>query len=200
VLVVFEGPDGCGKSTLMHKVAQSLTDKGYKVIETREPGGCPETLALREMLCNQETRLPANEETDFYAQDCKIHTEKFIQPYMNQGYIVLCDRYYLYSNWVYQTPLNSTVQEHRAKLIADGIHKPDLTILLTTLPQVCRERVFAPNREKPTAYDIASKDEYNLRYAHYMQFLEFEEVMTTQWNKPLEEQVNDVVLRITNMV
>lgn len=92
--ITFEGIEGSGKTTQIAMIAEFLRHQGQDVVTTREPGGCPIADAIREILLN-----PANDalnnraELLLYAAARAQHVAEVIQPALNQGKIVLCDRY-----------------------------------------------------------------------------------------------------------
>lgn len=92
--ITFEGIEGSGKTTQIAKVAEFLRRQGHDVVTTREPGGCPIADAIREILLN-----PANDALEnraellLYAAARAQHVAEVIQPALQQGQIVLCDRY-----------------------------------------------------------------------------------------------------------
>lgn len=95
VFVAFEGGDGCGKTTQIKLLKTWLEDKCYKVLVTREPGGgIPE---LRQKLFDLKTDSDdpaeiAKLETALFIEDRTFHFRKTINPAIERGEIVLCDR------------------------------------------------------------------------------------------------------------
>lgn len=104
-LIVFEGADNLGKTTQIEALYNFLKDKKLKVIQTREPGGTPIGSKIREILLNSTEKLPAKTQLLLFQADRSYHVEKIIKPYLEQGYTILCDRFYL-STLVYQHKLN----------------------------------------------------------------------------------------------
>lgn len=100
--ITFEGPDGCGKTTIVEMIYKKLEDLGYKVIKTREPGGTDISEKIRDVILdvNNDEMSPRCEAL-LYAASRAQHTEEKIIPYLNKGYIVLCERYIL-SSYAYQ--------------------------------------------------------------------------------------------------
>jgi dTMP kinase len=95
-LIVFEGVEGSGKTTQIQRIQewlQSLVDA--PVIATREPGGTILGQELRRLLLEYEGEEPIQNRTELlmYAADRAQHVEGFIKPLLDQGSIVLCDRY-----------------------------------------------------------------------------------------------------------
>lgn len=52
LFITIEGGEGCGKTTLSHRLALELEKKGYNVLKTREPGGAPLAEEIRNLLLN----------------------------------------------------------------------------------------------------------------------------------------------------
>lgn len=92
--VTFEGPEGCGKTTQMHLLADYLRELGYDVLTTREPGGTPIGDRVRAILLDpvHAEMLPPTEFLLFSAARAQ-HAGQVIRPYLAQGGVVLCDRY-----------------------------------------------------------------------------------------------------------
>ncbi|MBW4623034.1 MAG: dTMP kinase [Cyanosarcina radialis HA8281-LM2] len=94
-LIVFEGVEGCGKTTQIERSRLWLQDRGKApVVVTREPGGTELGVALRHLLlAEQQHPIFPRAELLLYAADRAQHIEETIEPHLSQGAIVLCDRY-----------------------------------------------------------------------------------------------------------
>jgi len=93
-LIVFEGPEGSGKSTLIRRVCRVLKKKGYRVLQLREPGGVKISEAIRNILLNKaNTKMSANAELLLYlAARAQLVNEK-MEPALRKGIVVVCDRF-----------------------------------------------------------------------------------------------------------
>ena len=94
LFLTFEGPDGSGKSTQARLLAERLRAQGREVIETAEPGGTPIGREIRRILLdpsNQELR-PTTELLLMFAARAQ-NVEQWILPALNEGKIVVCDRF-----------------------------------------------------------------------------------------------------------
>jgi dTMP kinase len=130
--ITFEGLDGTGKSTQLRKLAIALRAAGFKVVETREPGGTPTGEKIRRVLLDSSTDglSPLAEMALMFASRAQ-HIAVVIQPALEQGSIVLCDRF-TDSTEAYQGSGRrlgsaSVLELHR---VLCGDLQPDLTILL----------------------------------------------------------------------
>jgi len=94
-LIVFEGVEGCGKTSQMQLCQEWLQSLGVSVIVTREPGGTELGLHLRRLLLEKAENQPIYELTELllYAADRAQHVEQELKPNLKKGKYVLCDRY-----------------------------------------------------------------------------------------------------------
>ena len=134
--ITFEGPEGSGKSTQIKKLQEFFEKKGFEIILTREPGGTKLGDAIREVLISKASgKLEA--ETEMFlmlAQRCE-HLRKVINPALNAGKVVLCDRYFD-SSVAYQGYGRGLGAEKVRKAHEEflGDFLPSLTILLQIAP------------------------------------------------------------------
>lgn len=94
LFITFEGLDGCGKSSQMELLASGLGALGYVVLMTREPGGTPLGEAVRHILLDPlQQGMSARAEALLYAAARAHLVEQVVKPALDDGQIVLCDRY-----------------------------------------------------------------------------------------------------------
>ncbi|MBE9049833.1 dTMP kinase [Nostocales cyanobacterium LEGE 11386] len=132
-LIVFEGVEGCGKTSQMQLCCQWLQSLGISVVVTREPGGTELGLHLRHLLLEKVENKPIAEVTELllYAADRSQHVEQELKPNLAQGKYILCDRY-TDSTTAYQgygRGLNMSLI-NQLNYIATGGLESDLTIWL----------------------------------------------------------------------
>ncbi len=94
--ITFEGNDGCGKSTHIRLLEEYLKSKGYEILVTREPGATEAGKIIRDLLLNKNYKdiMTPEAELFLYEADRAIHTNSVILPALNEGKVVLSDRYY----------------------------------------------------------------------------------------------------------
>lgn len=94
LFITFEGIEGCGKSTQVRLLAETLKEKGIPCIVTREPGGTPIGSRIRDILLNPDHSGMAPEaELLLYAADRAQHVREVIKPSLDKERIVICDRF-----------------------------------------------------------------------------------------------------------
>jgi dTMP kinase len=130
--IVFEGIEGCGKTTQISLLGEYLKKKGLPVIVTREPGGTPIGDEIRKILlsANNAAIAPVTELLLYTASKVQ-HLQQVIIPALQEGSIVLCDRFFdatiAYQGYGEGVDLTLVHQVHNS-FLADST--PDLTILL----------------------------------------------------------------------
>jgi dTMP kinase len=136
-LVVVEGIDGAGKSSLIRHLAGFCERRGRKAVCSREPTAGPWGRKIRATATSG--RLPLEEELALFIEDRREHVAQTIAPALARGEIVLLDRYY-FSNAAYQgargADPNAVVARNREFAPA-----PDLVLLLDLDPGTGRGRI-----------------------------------------------------------
>lgn len=132
MFITLEGPEGSGKSSQIHDLADFLTNQGYDVICTREPGGTAIGDQIRHVLMNFDNQelQPRTEILLFLASRAQL-VEELIKPALSAGKVILCDRYgdstLAYQGYGHR--LNLITLRDMLAFATDGL-KPDLTLLL----------------------------------------------------------------------
>ncbi|MBW4474554.1 MAG: dTMP kinase [Stenomitos rutilans HA7619-LM2] len=105
-LIVFEGVEGCGKTTQLKRSQQWFIDSGWQsllqakgyvsqLITTREPGGTDLGVKVRQLLLEQSIAeaMQSRAELLLYAADRAQHVDGYLTPQLHQSTLILCDRY-----------------------------------------------------------------------------------------------------------
>ena len=133
IFITFEGIEGSGKSTQLSMLNKWLTNHDYDVVATREPGGTKIGEKIRELLrsgSKDDVFSPRTELMLFEASRAQ-HMEEIVLPALNNGKIVLCDRFFD-STTVYQGVARAIDTDivHILNDFSSFEKKPDLTIIL----------------------------------------------------------------------
>ena len=94
LFLTIEGCDGSGKTTACTSVIERLTQEGYDVMYSREPGGSDIAEQIRKVILDvKNTAMDVRTEALLYAASRRQHLIEKIIPAINQGKIVICDRF-----------------------------------------------------------------------------------------------------------
>jgi dTMP kinase len=143
--ISFEGGEGSGKSTQIKKLAERLEAAKLRAIITREPGGSPGAEVIRHLLLSGMGKLLGPDaETLLFAAARDDHVHTVIQPALNQGTWVLCDRF-SDSTRVYQGRVGNVAPGilNAMERVTIGDLKPDLTIILDVPVEIGLKRAAA---------------------------------------------------------
>ena len=143
--ITFEGGEGSGKSTQIKKLSERLTGAKLRNIVTREPGGSPGAEIMRHLvLSGMGKLLGPDAETLLFAAARDDHVRTVIQPALNQGIWVLCDRF-SDSTRAYQGRVGNVEPGilNAMQRVTIGDLKPDLTIILDVPAEVGLKRAAA---------------------------------------------------------
>lgn len=147
--ITFEGGDGAGKSTQISLLRDSLAEAGYDVILTREPGGTQISEKIRNLILDPANGEMADmTETLLYAAARAQLVSQLIKPALEEGKIVICDRF-VDSSMAYQAygrGLGDAVGVINTYAV-DGC-MPDLTILLRLDPEKGSGRIAGREHDR----------------------------------------------------
>ncbi|VDN47720.1 thymidylate kinase [Petrocella atlantisensis] len=138
IFITIEGGDGSGKSTQIDLLMSYFDEHGFKVLLTREPGGTPISEKIRAVILDSNNMEMDNmTEVLLYAAARAQHVAEFIKPSIEQGKVVICDRF-VDSSVVYQgyaRGVGIDAVENINSYATLGLI-PDLTILLDLPPDL----------------------------------------------------------------
>ncbi|OHD57629.1 MAG: dTMP kinase [Spirochaetes bacterium GWF1_51_8] len=167
IFITFEGIEACGKSTQANILYNLLESRRIKTILTKEPGGTELGDKIRNIVLHEKV-FPVAELLLFLA-DRNQHINETIRPYMNEGYVVICDRFY-HSTYAYQATGRKIgldiVRRFNEMIIEDC--RPDLTFLIDLPPEVGFERKRTAN----LALDRIEKQDYSFHNSVREAYLE----------------------------
>jgi len=92
--ITLEGPDGSGKTTIANALVKKLEELGFSVVHTREPGGIDIAEQIRNVILDpKNTAMDPKTEALLYAASRRQHLIEKVIPAINEGKIVICERF-----------------------------------------------------------------------------------------------------------
>ena len=155
LFITFEGADGSGKSTQLRFFAEYLEKQGVDVVRTREPGGCPVAEKIRDIVLGVGNEMDAVTEAMLYAAARAAHVRAVIQPALDAGRVVLCDRF-IHSSLAYQGYGRELGVDFVSKINDPAVAgcMPDATVFINIPP----ERAFLRMNENKVHDRLESED------------------------------------------
>lgn len=199
LFITLEGLDGAGKTTQLHKAAQLLRQKGYDVVESREPGGTELAEKVRALVLDATLPLNNTTQTLLYLAARSEHVDKLLRPALESGKIVLCDRFsdstLAYQGLAAGKSLEELKPLRQLNAFATEGLAPDITIVLYGDPQILVKRRDA--RGVTDRYEEQGLElQYKLRDA-FSKLAEAEpERMRIINAEGSEEQVNNAIMAV----
>lgn len=171
--IVFEGGEGSGKSTMIEKTYEWLINNNINCIKTREPGGIKISEKIREVILdNDNIEMDSRTEALLYAAARRQHLVEKVIPALNDGVVVLCDRF-IDSSLAYQGHARGIGIDEIMKInefAIDG-YMPDLSIFFDIEPKLGLERILMDNNREVNRLDKEKmefhtlvREGYNLVY------------------------------------
>ena len=199
LFVTFEGVDGCGKTTQLQLLAQHLNKIGKEVLVTREPGAKGLGNKLREILLNYEGDVSDRCETFLFLADRAQHIDMIVNPAVNAGKIVLCDRH-IDSSAAYQG-YGRGLDIRRIdmlNMIATNGKRPDLTFVFDIDAETSMKRVGA----EKDRMECAGMDFFNRVRRGYLELAKKEpkRIKVIDASKPVEYVHNDVIKSLKDIL
>lgn len=173
LFVTFEGGEGAGKTTVIHRVAKELQKEGSDVLVTREPGGIPIAEQIRHIILDPDhTEMEMRTEALLYAAARRQHLIEKIIPALRAGKIVLCDRF-IDSSLAYQGYARGIGIEEVLSMNEFAIDRwmPELTLYLDVTPAIGLQRIYANKEREVNRLDLERKQFHDDVYAGYQQVM-----------------------------
>lgn len=142
LFITFEGTDGSGKTTQIKLAEAYIKEKGREVVLSREPGGTRVSELIRDLVLDPEnTEITPLTEMIMYASSRAQHVAQVIRPAIEQGKVVICDRF-IDSSYAYQgcgrgVDLKAIADVNR---VAINGTVPDITFFLDVDPETAIAR------------------------------------------------------------
>lgn len=191
--IVFEGIDGCGKSTQLAMAAKALRARGLDVVETREPTDGPFGRRIRAMASSDE-RVPPETELEWFFEDRREHMRDVVEPAIEAGRVVLSDRSYV-STVAYQGARGLDPDSILAASEAE-FRRPDLILVFVLSPDEGMTRIEARGGGFEAAFEEVG---FQHRVAAVFESLEIETLERIDAARPPDE-IGEDVLRVIDRV
>lgn len=200
LFIVLEGPDGSGKSTMAEKIGEYYKKAGREIIFTREPGGTKISEQIRSIILdNNNSEMAYTTEALLYAASRAQHVAEFIKPNLEEGKVVISERY-VYSSIVYQgIGRNLGIQKVREinDFAIDGL-KPDLVLFFDIDPEKALNRKLSQGESDRLENE---KLEFHKNvYEGYKNIMEYyDEIISIDADKNADELFHDIKNIINNL-
>ena len=145
LFIALEGGDAAGTTTHSHLLKGFLESKGFKVYLTQEPSSNKIGILVREFLKDKD--IPPTTDALLFAADRDLHYRNEIKKKLDEGYIVISDRY-IESSIVYQSVQSDNITVDWVKKINKFVGLPDITIILDIEPDIALARKETEELEK----------------------------------------------------
>ena len=187
--LVLDGIDGCGSSTHSKLLKGYLESNGFKVHLTQEPSDSEIGKLLRKFL--KDPNIPPTTDALMFAADRDIHYHTEIKKYLDEGMIVISDRY-IESSIIYQSVSSDDISVEWVKLINKFADKPDLTIILDVDPKISLSR--KPDQELEKFENTAFLDKVRNLYLSRAKEEGYEVVNSDDIIEIVQETIQKIVL------
>ncbi len=184
VFICVEGLDGCGKTTQTKLLVERLKKKGYDAIYTAEPSRGKIGSFIKKYCLHGETRVSSIVEALLFAADRFEHVEKEVISALNEGKLVVSDRY-VYSSLAYQGAAGLDLEW--IEKINEHAIRPDLAIFIDVEPETVIQRL---KPRKSVMENLGTQ--WKVREV-YMKFVEKGELAKIDGNKSKQEVADDIL-------
>ena len=171
MFITLEGVEGSGKTTVAKEIIKILKNRGHGVLYTREPGGNKIAEEIREVILDtSNTNMDSRTEALLYAAARRQHLVDVIEPALQEGKVVICDRF-IDSSIAYQGYARGIGAELVEYIndFAIGGKRPDLTIFIDVKPEVGLARINKDKNREINRLDLEEIDFHQSVYNGYQE-------------------------------
>lgn len=191
LFITFEGCEGSGKSTIAKMLKEELENTNIPCLFTREPGGTPISEKIRNIILDPSTpEMTSRTEALLYAASRSQHTAEKIIPALEEGKIVICDRY-LESSLAYQGAARELGVGNIFDInIFGGAIEPDYILFFDISPQESLKRIKNRN------FDRLEKEELEFHekvYNYFKSQKNRNNFISIDATKPIDEVFSKVI-------
>ncbi|WP_101847180.1 dTMP kinase [Halobacillus sp. Marseille-P3879] len=191
LFVTFEGGDGAGKSSMLKLIGEELRSRGYSVLETREPGGIDIAERIRQVILDKtHTTMDGRTEALLYAAARRQHLVEKVIPALQEGKIVLCDRF-VDSSLAYQGHARGLGMDEVYKINKFAIEDcmPEVTLFFNIEPSKGLQRIAGNEEREKNRLDLEALDFHEKVYEAYLHLLQQhpERMRSINADQPIED-------------
>ena len=190
IFIVIEGLDGSGKTTQANLLAKKLS-QNHSVLLTAEPSRGKIGTFIREGCLYEDKRLPTEAEALLFASDRIEHMYKEIKPALDEGKLVICDRY-IYSSLAYQGSAGLSLEW--IKTINARALQPDFSIFIDVSPERVLDRL---QRKKSVMETLETQRKVR---EVYLKFVEKGELARIDGDKPKDVVAEQLYGRVLGLL
>lgn len=186
VFICVEGLDGCGKTTQTKRLVRRLKRKGFPAVYTAEPSRGKIGRFIKKHYLHGERRGSSVVEALLFAADRFEHVESEVNPCIDEGKIVVSDRYY-YSSFAYQGAAGLDLEW--IENVNMRAARPDLALFIDVAPEIVVNRL---KRKKSVMENLETQRRVR---DVYLKFVEKGELVRVDGNRSLQ-QVAESLLQV----
>ncbi|MGP1504668.1 MAG: dTMP kinase [Eggerthia catenaformis] len=167
--ITFEGGEGSGKTTVAKMIEEALSQDGYQVLLTREPGGVKIAEEIRNIIVDEKNScIDPKTEALLFAASRRQHLIEKVKPVLDHGGIVICDRF-IDSSLVYQgIGRNLGIDKvYQMNLFATEGIMPDKTFFFNIKPEIALKRLKTDESREVNRLDLESLEFHQKVYEGY---------------------------------
>lgn len=198
--ITFEGVEGAGKTTILQDIHGKLESLGYDVVSTREPGGIEIAEQIRHVILNtNNTKMEERTEALLYAAARRQHLVEKVIPALEQGKVILCDRF-IDSSLAYQGYARGLGIDEVFAINQFAIKDqlPNLTILFDLEPKKGLSRIASNKDRERNRLDLETISFHEKVYKGYQILLDKfpNRIQSVNADQPLEQVGKEVLNKI----
>ncbi|MDG5473851.1 dTMP kinase [Jeotgalibacillus sp. ET6] len=204
LFISVEGPEGAGKTTVIKEIEQQLISRGHSVLLTREPGGIEIAEKIRGIILDPDhTTMDSRTEALLYAAARRQHLVEKVFPALNEGTIVLCDRF-IDSSLAYQGYARGLGIDEVWSINQFAIEDqmPDCTLFFDIEPEAGMARIAQNSQREINRLDLEALSFHEKVYEGYKLLTERfpDRIKVIDADQPVENVCRDALLALTPFV
>lgn len=204
IFITIEGPDGSGKTTIINMLAENLQKEGFEVMATREPGGIEIAEQIRQVILDRDnTAMDPRTEALLYAAARRQHLAEKVKPALDNGKIILCDRF-VDSSLAYQGYARGLGIDEVYSINEFAIENmmPELTLYFDLAPELGLERINKNKGREVNRLDLENLEFHQKVREGYMILAErfTDRIVKIDASRDLETVYEDAEAKIKDLL